>query len=124
VNELGKSANASNSKGETKNSSRYRRWSSSQLYTDEFEVDAVHISPHPVYYSEINRMAKAAMNVTVSIMSIVHSETVNLIYLKYVVYAEGVPIPGYLAAKEVNTVTKDEMEKELGYEIVGRKAEG
>jgi len=109
--------------------SRQRRWSSSSQYADTvnnedvYEIDAVDIA-HPVYYSEINRMAKAAMNVTVTIMNIVWAQAVNLIHIKYVVYAEGVPIPGFVAAKELNTITLAEMEKEIEHEIVGSKAEG
>lgn len=78
--------------------------------------------------TQLKHLATAAMNVTVTILNVSidkeQKEVPKKVDLRYVVLAEGTPIPAFSAVRELDLVSKEEMEQEIGYEIIDKKAEG
>lgn len=77
--------------------------------------------------TQLKNLATTAMNVTVTIINVTTVENLKppaKVDLRYVVLAEGTPVPAFSAVKELALVSKREMEEELGYEIIDKKAEG
>lgn len=72
--------------------------------------------------NQIKSLAATVMNVSVSIVNITSDNQKPHVSLDYVVTAEGNPVPASTAVHDLHLITKREMEKQIGYEII-KKAE-
>lgn len=82
----------------------------------DYEEDA---ETNPLYFFLRNQspVARTSMNVSVSMINVSWSSDPQ-IDLKYIVYAESTPVQGFVAVKELQVISKKEMENKLGYEII------
>lgn len=88
----------------------------------DYDEDA-ETNPLYFYLRGQSPIARTAMNVSVSMINVTYSEPDPRIDLKYIVYAEGTPVLGFVAVKELQVMSKVEMEKTLEHEII-EKAKG
>jgi len=77
---------------------------------------------HQYTSSRLQQLALATMDVSVSIINIT-TEDPNAVSMRYVVFAEGSPVLGSAAVKDLRYISSREMNQEIGYEVIN-KAEG
>ncbi|CAG7785990.1 unnamed protein product [Allacma fusca] len=100
------------------NGPRLRR---SSFLPEEEDVDTEWLYPGKrLTPSKLRSLATAAMNVTVSILNMTAIDELSHLSLNYIVCAEGNPVPATSAVQDLTLVTKQEMEREIGYEVINK----
>ena len=120
---LNKVQNSTNSHFERDpNPRRRRKRSSFQREREELDFEWMFLR-NGMSPSQIKSLATTAMNISVSILTITTDAKLPRGRMDYIVCAEGKPIPAASAVQDMSLVTKNEMENEIGYEVI-KKAEG
>ncbi|CAL8071589.1 unnamed protein product [Orchesella dallaii] len=104
-------------------SSKRRKRSSNNEDNHDDNLKRLYVALSSMSPTQLKNLATTTMNVTVTLLNVSSEQREPRVDLKYVVLAEGTPVPAFSAVKELDLVSKEEMEYEIGYEIIDKKAE-